>query len=100
VPPDIAFKPKPTLGWQLIQAVRQAGPLRCRWVTCDEAFGRDTDFLDRVAALGLWYFAEVPHDTQVWRQRPATAVPTWSGQGRKPTRTRVLAGDTKPAEVA
>jgi SRSO17 transposase len=100
VPTDIAFTPKPTLGWEMIQAVRQAGTLRCRWVTCDEAFGRDTDLLDRVAALGLWYFAEVPHDTQVWRQRPATAVPAWSGQGRKPTRTRVLAGEAKPAEVA
>lgn len=100
VPTDIAFKTKPTLGWEMIQAVRQAGTLRCRWVTCDEAFGRDTDFLDRVAALGLWYVAEVPHDTQVWRQRPATAVPAWSGQGRKPTRTRVLAGEAKPAEVA
>jgi SRSO17 transposase len=100
VPTDIAFKPKPTLGWEMIQAVRQAGTLRCRWVTCDEAFGRDTDFLERVATLGLWYFVEVPHDTQVWRQRPATAVPAWSGQGRKPTRTRVLAGEAKPAEVA
>ena len=100
VPTDIPFKTKPTLGWEMIQAVHQAGTLRCRWVTCDEAFGRDTDCLDRVAELGLWYFAEVPHDTQVWRQRPATAVPAWSGQGRKPTRTRVLAGEAKPAEVA
>ena len=100
VPTDMPFKTKPTLGWEMIQAVQQAGTLRGRWVTCDEAFGRDTDCLDRVAELGLWYFAEVPHDTQVWRQRPATAVPAWSGQGRKPTRTRVLAGEAKPAEVA
>jgi SRSO17 transposase len=100
VPTAIAFKPKPTLGWEMIQAVRQAGILRCRWVTCDEAFGRDTDFLERVATLGLWSFVEVPHDTQVWRQRPAPAVPAWSGQGRKPTRTRVLAGAAKPAAVA
>jgi SRSO17 transposase len=100
VPTDIPFKTKPTLGWEMIQAVHQAGTLRCRWVTCDEAFGRDTACLDRVAELGLWYFAEVPHDTQVWRQRPATAVPAWSGQGRQPTRTRVLAGEAKPAEVA
>ena len=69
-------------------------------MTCDEAFGRDTAFLAQVAGLGLWYFAEVPHDTQVWRQRPATAVPAWSGQGRKPTRTRVRAGEAKPEEVA
>jgi SRSO17 transposase len=96
VPTDMAFKTKPRLGWEMIQAMRQAGTLRCRWVTGDEAFGRDTDFLDRVAVLGLWSVAEVPHDTQVWRQRPATAVPAWSGQGRKPTRTRVLAGEATP----
>jgi SRSO17 transposase len=100
VPPDIPFKTKPQLGWEMIQAVHQTGTLRCRWVTCDEAFGRDTAFLDRVAGLGLWYMAEVPHDTQVWRQRPATAVPAWSGYGRKPTRTRVLAGEATPEEVA
>ena len=100
VPAEITCKTKPTLGWEMIQARRQAGTLRCRWVTCDEAFGRDTDFLERVAELGLWYVAEVPHDTQVWRQRPATAVPAWAGQGRKPTRTRVRAGEAKPEEVA
>jgi SRSO17 transposase len=92
VPAGITFKTKPTLGWEMIQAVHQAGTVRCRWVTCDEAFGRDTAFLDQVAGSGLWYFAEVPHDTQVWRQRPATVVPAWSGQGRKPTRTRVVKG--------
>lgn len=92
VPEDIAFKTKPMLGWEMIQAIHQAGILRCRWVTCDEAFGRDTAFLAQVAGLGLWYFAEVPHDTQVWRQRPATAVPVWVGRGRKPTRVRVVEG--------
>ena len=51
------------LGWAMIQAVVQAGTLRCRWVTCDEAFGRDTTLLDNLASLGLWYYAEVPHDT-------------------------------------
>jgi SRSO17 transposase len=100
VPTDIPFKTKPTLGGEMSQAVHQAGTWRGRWVTCDEAFGRDTACLDRVAELGLWYFAEVPHDTQVWRQRPATAGPAWSGQGRNPTRTRVLAGEVTPEEVA
>lgn len=92
VPADITFATKPALGWAMIQAVHQAGTLRCRWVTCDEAFGRDTGFLDAVAGSGLWYYAEVPHDTQVWRQRPATAVPAWAGRGRKPTRVRVVDG--------
>jgi SRSO17 transposase len=100
VPQDIAFQTKPMLGWEMIAAVYQSGSLRARWVTCDEAFGRDTSLLDRIDSLGLWYFAEVPHDTQVWRQRPATAMPAWSGQGRPPTRTRVLMGEATPETVA
>jgi SRSO17 transposase len=100
VPADLPFKTKPTLGGEMIQAVHRAHTLRARLVTCDEAFGRDTTLLDHIAGIGLWYFAEVPHDTQVWRQRPVTAVPTWSGQGRKPIRPRVLAGETTPEEVA
>src|SRR5262245_24715655 len=81
VPADLPFKTKPTLGWEMIQAVHRAHTLRARWVTCDEAFGRDTPLLDHLDGLGLWYCAEVPHDTQVWRQRPATAVPAWAGRG-------------------
>lgn len=100
VPQERAFTTKPLLGWEMIQAVHQVSSLRCRWVTCDEAFGRDTDLLDRIAGLGLWYLAEVPHDTRVWPQRPATVLPAWSGQGRPPTRVRVLAGEPEPTTVA
>jgi len=100
VPAGHPFKTKPTLGGEMIQAVHHAHTLRARWVVCDEAFGRDTSLLDHIDRLGLGYLAEVPHDTQVWQQRPATAVPLWSGQGRKPTRTRLLGGEATPDEVA
>ncbi|MBU1747560.1 MAG: transposase [Chloroflexi bacterium] len=61
-------------------------------MACDEAFGRSTDFLDQVAQMQLWYYAEVPLDTQVWLlDPPATYVSTWSGQGRKPTKERLPA---------
>jgi SRSO17 transposase len=100
VPKDGAFTTKPRLGWEMIPAVQQAGPLRCRWVTCDEAFGRDPDVLDRSAGLGLWYFAEVPHATRGWPQRPATVLPPWSGQGRPPTRVHLLEGEPEPTTVA
>ena len=99
VPAALPCKPKPTLGWEMIQAVHRAPPLRARWVTCDEALGRDTTLLDHLDGLGLWYCAEVPHDTQVWRQRPATAVPAWAGRGRQPTRARVVAGTPAPHTV-
>jgi SRSO17 transposase len=100
VPSEVTFTTKPLLGWEMLHAVQQTSLLRCRWVACDEAFGRDPDLLDRIAALGLWYLAEVPHDTRVWPQRPTTGLPPWSGQGRPPTRIRRLAGEPEPVTVA
>ena len=93
VPPDIKFQTKPALGWEMIRAVLDEQTLRCRWLTCDEAFGRDTAFLDQVAGSGLWYFAEVPHDTRVWQRHPRTALPAWSGRGRTPSRRQLCAGE-------
>jgi SRSO17 transposase len=100
VPADVIFTTKPMLGWAMIQAIHQARTLRCRWVACDEAFGRDTTLLDHIAGLGLWYYAEVPHDTRVWPERPATVTPPWSGRGRKPTRLQVGAGAAEAQPVA
>jgi SRSO17 transposase len=91
LPDDLTFTTKPSLGWAMIEDVAQAQTLPCRWVACDEGFGRDTALLDKIAGVDLWYFAEVPHDTQVWLTRPDVAVPEWSGRGRKPTRERVVA---------
>ena len=99
IPEDIGFTTKPMLGWAMLQAVQQAGTLRCRWVACDEGLGRDTTLLDNIDSLGLWYFAEVPHDTRVWLERPATAVPTWTGRGRKPTREQLMPGGAEPQTV-
>jgi DDE superfamily endonuclease len=31
VPKEMTFTTKPMLGWERIQAVQQAGSLRCRW---------------------------------------------------------------------
>ncbi len=100
VPAGTSFQTETALGAALLRAVRQAGTLRCRWVACDEGFGRDTGLPDAIAARGLWYYAEVPHDTRVWRDRPATAVPAWSGRGRKPTREQLRAPAAAPQTVA
>lgn len=100
VPAGTIFRTKTELGAAMIRAVRQAGTLRCRWVACDEGFGRDTALLDQIADLGLWYYAEVPHDTRVWLERPVTAVPAWSGRGRKPTRAQLVEPAPAPQTVA
>jgi SRSO17 transposase len=92
IPPDLTFKTKPELGQEMLAAVVAAQSLRCRWVVADEAFGGNPSFLDGVAGLGLWYFAEVPHTTRVWGEGPATHVPSWRGRGRRPQRERLVDG--------
>ena len=99
IPETTRFTTKPALALEMLRAVVAAGTLRFRWVTCDEAFSRATAFLDAVAAQQRWYYAEVPHDTQVWQTRPATAVPPWSGRGRRPHQARVVPGAPAPQRV-
>lgn len=43
--------------------------------------------------------AEVPHDTRLWLRRPATAVPAWSGRGRRPRKARLVPGALAPQRV-
>jgi SRSO17 transposase len=99
IPGDTHFKTKPELALEMLEVVVAEGTLNFRWVTCDEAYGRDTAFLDSVAELGLWYYAEVPHDTQVWEACPQTAIPEWSGRGRRPTKERVVEGEPTSKQV-
>ena len=99
IPEATRFTTKQALALEMLPAVVAAGTLRFRWVTCDEAFGRHPAFLDGVAAQQRWYYAEVPHDTQVWRARPAMAVPAWAGRGRRPRQARVVPGALAPQRV-
>jgi len=99
VPAQIAFQTKPALGLEMLRAVRETNSLPGRWLTCDEGYGRVTTFLDQVGALGRWYYAEVPQDTAVWRERPATVLPPWSGKGRKPIRRALVADTPRPRTV-
>jgi SRSO17 transposase len=92
LPSETPFKTKPELALEMITAVVKSQALRCRWVVADEAFGNTPGFLDGVAGLGLWYFAEVPHSTRVWEERPATHIPPRRGRGRRPQRERLVAG--------
>jgi len=85
VPAELRF----TTTLEMVQELVAAGSLPCRWVAGDEAFGDNPALLDGLDKLGLWYFMEVAHDTRVWRERPATRVPPWSGRGRKPSKARL-----------
>ena len=99
IPDDTVFKTKPELALEMLKAVVAEGTLDFRWVAGDEAYGRDTAFLDGVASLDLWYFAELPHNTRVWQTRPQTAVPEWAGRGPRPTKERLAEGESEAKRV-
>jgi len=99
VPADAVFQTRPMLAVAMVSALHERGALPFSWVLGDESFGVSTPFLDQIGALGLRYFAEVPHDTRVWRQRPGTAVPPPKKHGRPTHRLRVAPGAPPPLRV-
>jgi SRSO17 transposase len=99
IPDDTPFRTRPELAEELVTTLHARHDLPFRWVTCDEAFGNNPAFLDAVAALQLYYLAEVPHATRVWLERPPTAVPPRGKRGPAPTRERVPAEAPAPVRV-
>jgi SRSO17 transposase len=97
IPAEIPYQTKPELGWALLQQAQARGHLQSRWVTADEGYGEVPSFRDALAAAGWWYVLEVPRTTRVFVAPAPTAVPPWTGRGRKPTRPRLVAG-ARPAE--
>jgi SRSO17 transposase len=69
LPEKLVFKTEPILGLEMIKALNQAGIVPFRWVNADEHYGMNPDFLDGVAELEKWYFAEVPANTMVWPEK-------------------------------
>lgn len=99
IPADVTFQTKPELALMLLEDAVRRDMLPFQWVAVDALYGDAPAFLDGVAALGKWYFAEVACSTQVWRQPPVIEVPAWSGRGRQPTRLRLRAGEPHPQRV-
>jgi len=100
VPADLPFRTQPELAWELIETLHDRQELPFEWVIGDEHFGNNPVLLDHIAAADLYYLMEVPHDTLVWLERPATVVPPPSGKkGRPPQRPRLLADAPAPLRV-
>lgn len=100
VPIDLTFQTKNQLAWEMILALHQADTLPVRWITMDEAFGRDTKLLDQIErTTDYYYLAEVPIDTQVWLQEPETQLPHYKGVGRPPTRPHLSADAAEPLSI-
>lgn len=72
VPEGVVFRTKPQLAFELLRHWR--GRLRHHWVSFDEVYGRDPDFVGGLEELGERYIGAVPKDTHVWSPGPAGAA--------------------------
>jgi SRSO17 transposase len=71
VPPEVTFQTKP----QIAAALVARSSVRFDWITADEEFGRDGDFLDAMEQHQQRYLVEVPCDTTVWLDKPMHQTP-------------------------
>ena len=85
IPDDVAFRTKPHLAGDLVEAARANG-LPHDWIIADELYGRDGALLGRLQAINERYVMEVPISTTVWTKDPAKAIPPYSGRGQPPKR--------------
>ena len=111
IPRGTPFRTKHDLAGDLVAAATAAGTLRARWVVCDEGDGDSPALLDRWAATGLHYLAEVARDTRGWfptapdgqtpQARPERWVPprAASGKGPVPTKERLHPASPAPQRV-
>jgi SRSO17 transposase len=104
VPKGLSFKTEPELGLEMLTRINERGVVPFTWVNADEHYGMNPDFLDGVAGLDKWYFAEVPVSTMVWPEE-VKILPAGLGQvgnlktGRPRSGPRVARNEPKPQEV-
>ena len=111
IPRGTPFRTKHELAGALVEEVVTRRRARARWVVCHEGFGDSPALLDRWAATGVWYLAEVPRATQVWcrtepggqtpRARPTRWVPpqTPARKGPPPSKQRLHPESPAPQRV-
>ena len=99
VPEDVPFRTEPELALEMLRGVAARGVLPFQWVTADEHYGMNPEFLDEVAVLGKYYFVEVPVSTKVWVGEVAVIPPGQGKMGRPRTGALVAKGTPPPQEV-
>jgi SRSO17 transposase len=110
LPGETTFHTEPALGLDMITELVARGQLPFAWITADphllrswgrcEHFGQNPAFLDGVAALGKWYFAEVPTTLRVWLRTPRLCPPGPSPLGQARSQPRVAPNAPGPTRVA
>jgi len=86
IPESATFQTKPQIAAGLIRQTVALDVVSLDWITADEAYGQNGEFLDELERLELRYVVEVPVNTTVWTKDPASCVPEYGGRGRMPTK--------------
>ena len=94
IPQGTLFRTKPELAAAMVEGAARRG-LRARWLTADEAYGRDPVFLDAVDSVGWWYVVEVPVNLKVWKERPKVLLPTPPGSVGRPRKKLRLSRESR-----
>lgn len=90
VPRSIFFRTKPRMALDLHARVLAAGHVRFDWLTFDEGYGRDGQFLAELERRGQRYVAEVPVSTTVWTKVQVSQILVVEAEWRWPRVRREL----------
>lgn len=88
VPKEVRFQTKPQIATEQIRRTREAGHVQFDWITADELYGRNGDFLDALEQDNQRYVAETAFNTSVWTKDPSSQMRDWCGNGRPPKNPR------------
>ena len=88
IPPAIGFRTKPAIAATLIRDVAALGQVSLDWITADELYGKNGEFLDELEELEQRYVVEVPKNTTAWDVDPGDRT----GRGRSLPTVAELAG--------
>jgi SRSO17 transposase len=96
VPKELNFKTKNQIASDLINKVHSNFP--ASWIGCDASFGSDISFLNSLPS-SLTYFADIKSNSKIFLEQPEVGVPSYSGQGKPPTKLKVLS-EHKPISIS
>jgi SRSO17 transposase len=99
IPETVTFHTEPELGLDMVAGLVARGIVPFRWITCDEHYAEIPAFLDGIATLGKWYFAEVATNTRVWLHTPPIEPPGPSMLGAPRKHPRVKPTAPRPYEM-
>jgi SRSO17 transposase len=99
VPRDLTFQTKPQLALELVNKIMEKKIFKAKWIGCDATFGSDLHFLESLPK-GLYYFADVRSNTQVFLKKPKVGLAPYKGRGRKPKRLHLLPGEPQPQTLS